>query len=44
VGELCDAVVAEFEVDLVTCEPDVRRVLRELIEHDLAEVVPAGGA
>jgi hypothetical protein len=36
--ELCEAVVAEFEVDHATCEPDVRRVLGELMSHSLAEV------
>ena len=36
--ELCEAVVAEFEVDRETCEPDVRRVLGELMSHSLAEV------
>jgi hypothetical protein len=38
---ICEAVVAEFEVDIPTCEPDVRRVLGELLRHNLAEVVPA---
>jgi len=40
---ICEAIVAEFEVDLATCEPDARRVLGELLRHNLAEVVlPAG--
>jgi hypothetical protein len=37
---VCEAIVAEFEVDRSTCEPDVRRVLGELLRHNLAEVVP----
>ena len=40
---ICEAIVEEFEVDLPTCEPDVRRVLRDLLRHNLAEVVPAAG-
>jgi len=40
---ICEAIVAEFEVDLATCEPDVRRVLAELVRHNLAEAVPAAG-
>ena len=40
---MCEAIVAEFEVDLATCEPDVRRVLGELLRHRLVEVVPATG-
>jgi hypothetical protein len=40
---MCEAIVAEFEVDLATCEPDVHRVLGELLRHRLVEVVPAAG-
>jgi len=40
---ICEAIVAEFEVDLATCEPDVRRVLGELLRHNLAEVVLPSG-
>ena len=39
--ELSRAVVAEFEVDLVTCLPDVTMILNDLLEHGLVEVEPA---
>ena len=36
--ELCDAVVADFDVDRPTCERDVARLVAQLRERGLVEV------
>lgn len=33
-----DAMAAEFEVDVVQCERDLQRILRELVDRGLVEV------
>jgi hypothetical protein len=40
VGELCDAVLAEFDVEPEQCQADALEFLRGMIDDGLAEVVP----
>jgi len=37
-ADICDAVMAEYEVDRDTCEADVGRILRSLEEEGLIEI------
>lgn len=40
-GELCDALVAEYEVDPETCADELAALLRELEDDGLVELEPA---
>ena len=42
-GEIRDALVAEYDVEPVRCESAARRLLEELCEHRLAELHTASG-
>ena len=41
VGEICDAVVSEYDVDRERCEADVRALLEELVSAGLVELSDA---
>ena len=39
VGEVCDRLVQEFQVEYATCEPDVHVLLNRLLKNHLIRVV-----
>ena len=38
VGDICDSLVEEFEVDRVTCESEVIALIGEFLENSLVEI------
>lgn len=44
VADVRDAIAAEYEVDLRTCEQDVVELLEQLAEHNMIEVAPEPAA
>ncbi len=44
VSEICDVIVAEYEVDPEQCETDVKALLGELLEAGLVEVADDSAA
>jgi hypothetical protein len=44
VGELCEAVLDCFEIDAALCRTDVIRLLTELEEAGLIEIIPSQAA
>ncbi len=40
IGDLCDELVVEFEIDAATCRNDVEIFVEKLEQHGLASVTP----